>query len=72
MRASEIEWQGWLRDHRDILRAQLNLLDGGGPNVADGYADLQLFRGSPEVRETVAEWIRQIDNLIGPDDAYRT
>jgi hypothetical protein len=64
----EVDWHRWLREHRDILNAQLNLLDGGGANLSSGYTD-PLFRVS--ARQIVAEWIDELDDLIGSNDARK-
>jgi hypothetical protein len=64
----EVDWHRWLREHRNILRVQLNLLDGEGANLGSRYTD-PLFRVS--AREIVAEWIDELDDLIGSDDARK-
>jgi hypothetical protein len=64
----EVDWHRWLREHRDILNAQLNLLDGGGANLGSGYTD-PLFRVS--ARQIVAEWIDELDDLLRSDDARK-
>jgi hypothetical protein len=66
MAAYEVDWRRWLREHRQILEAQLNLLDGRGAKLGSRHAN-PLFRDS--AREIVAEWIHELDDLIGSDDA---
>jgi hypothetical protein len=56
---------------REIFVAQLGLLDGNR-NPFDGAADYLIFTNSAEAKKALNGWIKEIDTMLGLDDADRT
>ena len=58
----------WCYFQRDVLRDQLNMLDGHPPSPFTDFGPC-IFVKTDHARATLVDWIKQLDGILGQDDA---
>jgi hypothetical protein len=58
----------WCKRHREMLRAQLDRLNGKPTNPYVGH-EYPLITNTPASRKIVETYIEQLDELLGDDNA---